>query len=139
MIGASETADASSEDLLKRFERVPALVNEDAWLVHRGRFLSVDFLVEIGPVPYYLGIDHGRVTACDRGPLLMRNWRFAVRGTAEAWRRHWEPMPPPHHHDIFALAKRGLVTIEGDLHPLMANLFYFKDVLAAPRRLAGGR
>ena len=24
--------------------------------------------------------------------------------------------------------------MEGDLHPLMANLLYFKDVLAAPRK-----
>ena len=26
--------------------------------------------------------------------------------------------------------------IEGDLHPLMANLLYIKDVLAAPRKEA---
>jgi len=139
MIQASERDEAPARDLLDRFERVPTLVNDDAWLCHRGRFLSVELLVGIGSVPYYLGIERGRISVCDRGPLLMRGWRFAVRGTADAWRRHWEAMPPPHHHDIFALAKRGLVTIEGDLHPLMANLFYFKDVLAAPRRLAGGR
>jgi hypothetical protein len=24
--------------------------------------------------------------------------------------------------------------VEGDLHPFMANLLYFKDVLAAPRK-----
>lgn len=124
-------------DLLRRFERVPDLVNGDPWLLHRGRFLSIDLLVGIGAVPYCVTIARGRIAACDRGPLLMRSWRFAVRGSAEAWRRHWERMPPPHHHDLFALAKRGLVTIEGDIHPLMANLFYFKDVLAAPRRLAG--
>jgi len=26
--------------------------------------------------------------------------------------------------------------IEGDLHPFMANLLYFKDVIASPRREA---
>jgi len=26
--------------------------------------------------------------------------------------------------------------IEGDLHPFMANLLYFKEVIAAPRREA---
>jgi len=126
-------------DLLRRFEQVPELVNGDPWLLHRGRFLSVDLLVAIGTAPYYLSIAKGRITGCERGPLLMRPWRFAVRGGAEAWRRHWERVPPPHHHDLFALSKRGLVTIEGDIHPLMANLFYFKDVLAAPRRLEGAR
>jgi len=126
-------------DLLRRFEQVPELVNGDPWLLHRGRFLSVDLLVAIGSVPYYLSIAEGRIAGFERGPLLMRPWRFAVRGGAEAWQRHWERMPPPHHHDLFALAKRGLVTIEGDIHPLMANLFYLKEVLAAPRRLAGAR
>ena len=37
---------------------------------------------------------------------------------------------------LFALFKRGLLRIEGDLHPFMANLLYIKDVLAAPRRVA---
>ncbi len=137
MSASAEVTEMPEADLLRRFESVPDLVNGDPWLLHRGRFLSTDLLVGIGPVPYYVTIAHGRIIACDRGPLLMRSWRFAVRGSAEAWRRHWEKMPPPHHHDLFALAKRGLVTIEGDIHPLMANLFYFKDVLAAPRRRAG--
>ncbi len=43
---------------------------------------------------------------------------------------------PPHCHDIFALAKAGEFRIEGELQPLMVNLLYFKDVLAAPRRAA---
>ena len=30
----------------------------------------------------------------------------------------------------------GKLTIEGDLHPFMANLLYIKDVLAAPRKEA---
>lgn len=139
MTASAEVTEMPEADLLRRFERVPELVNGDPWLLHRGRFLSTDLLVSLGPVPYYLGIAKGRIVACERGPLLMRPWRFAVRGSAEAWRRHWEKMPPPYHHDLFALAKRGLVTIEGDIHPLMANLFYFKDVLATPRRLAGER
>ena len=45
-------------------------------------------------------------------------------------------MPPPHFHDLFALAKRGEFRIEGDFYPLMSNLLYLKAVLAAPRRLA---
>jgi hypothetical protein len=30
--------------------------------------------------------------------------------------------------------KQKLMWVEGDLHPFMANLLYFKDVIAAPRR-----
>ena len=40
--------------------------------------------------------------------------------------------------NIFAMKKLGVASVEGDLLPLMANLRYVKDVIAAPRRAAGG-
>jgi hypothetical protein len=126
---------ASVADLAQRFERLPELVNGDAWLVRRGRFLSVECLVELGELSYYVMIEQGRIATMERGPKLMRPWRFAPRAGAAAWHRFWEPMPAPGDHDLLALAKRGELTIEGDLYPFMANLFYFKDVFAAPRRL----
>ena len=46
-------------------------------------------------------------------------------------------MPPPHYHDLLAMAKRGVLSIDGDLQPFMANLFYFKEMFAAPRRSDG--
>jgi hypothetical protein len=131
-------ADASP-DLLERFEAVPDLVNGDEWLVRRGRFLTADWLIGIGAASYRLAIEHGRIARCEHGPFVMPSWTFAIRGGAEAWQGHWEAMPAPHYHDIFALSKRGLLRIEGDLHPLMANIFYFKELLAMPRRQAGRR
>ncbi len=116
--------------------RLPELVNRDAVLLRRGQHLDLDILIEIGTVPYHVGSERGRIARLDRGPLLMRSWALAFRGGEEAWRRFWQPLPPPHFHDIFALAKCGQFRIEGDFHPLMANLLYFKDMLAAPRRLA---
>jgi hypothetical protein len=117
--------------------RLPELVNHDAVLLRRGRYLDLDILIEIGAVPYYASIAAGRIARFDRGPLLMRSWVLAFRGPEDAWRQFWQPFPPPHFHDIFALAKAGQFRIEGDVHPLMANLLYFKDMLAAPRRLVG--
>lgn len=46
---------------------------------------------------------------------------------------HAEPVPKPGWHDLFALCKRGAMRIEGGLHPFMANLQYFKDLVALPR------
>jgi hypothetical protein len=123
-------------DLAFGIEQLPRLVNEDAWLVHRGRSLRADLLLEAGALSYYLSIDAGRITALVRGPQLMRPWQFSIRGPAEGWRKFWQPVPPPGFHDLFALTKGAGFRIEGDLHPLIANLLYFKDVLAAPRRLA---
>jgi hypothetical protein len=125
-------------DLHGMIERLPELVNRNAVLLRRGRHLDLDIMIEIGRVPYYASIESGRIARLDRGPLLMRSWALAVRGPDDAWRQFWQPFPPPHFHDIFALAKCGQFRIEGDLHPLMANLLYFKDLLAAPRRLAEG-
>jgi hypothetical protein len=117
------------------FERLPELVANDADLLRIGRYMTVDFMVEIGSVPFYLSVERGRLVTLEKGPLLMRPWTFAVRGTAEAWNRFWQPIPEPGWHDIFALAKRGVAGMEGDLHPFMANLQYIKNLLAAPRRI----
>jgi hypothetical protein len=119
-------------------ERLPELVNGDERLVWRGRFLTVDFLVEVGDVPYYVSIQSGRITSVERGPFYTRSWLFAVRASGEAWEKLWEPVPRPGYTDILGMMKRGEATIEGDLHPFMANLRYIKEILATPRRLRRG-
>jgi hypothetical protein len=131
-----EPAGAAADDLAAMIVRLPDLVNADTALVRRGGNLTVDLLLELGTVPYHVSIEGGRIARIERGPLIMRSWSFAIRGNAPAWRQFWQPFPPPHFHDIFALAKRGEFRIEGNLYPLMTNLLYFKGVLAAPRRIA---
>jgi hypothetical protein len=115
---------------------LPDLVNADASLVRRGRYCSLTFLVQVGDTAWLVTVHEGRITRLERGPFLMRAWSFAVRAPAEAWTKFWEPMPAAGYHDLFAMAKGGHATVEGDLVPLMANLRYVKDVLAAPRRRA---
>jgi len=117
-------------------ERLSELVNVDEALVRRGRFLTTDFLVEVGETAYHVSVERGRIASVTRGPVLMRPWRFAIRAPEDAWREFWQPVPRPGYHDLFALTRFGRARIEGDLQPLMANLRYIKDVLAAPRRLA---
>ena len=120
------------------FARLPELADADEGLAHRGRHLTTECLCEIGAVPFFASIAAGRLTALERGPQLMRPWRFAVRASAPAWLAFWRPLPEPGWHDLFALTKRGEARLEGDLYPLMANLQYFKDLLALPRRLFEG-
>jgi len=117
-------------------ERLAELVNGDESLVRRGRFLSLDFLIEVGERPFHVSVREGRIAAVDEGPRLMRSWRFAIRAGEAAWAAFWQPLPAPGYHDIFAMTKRGEATVEGDLQPLMANLRYIKEVIEAPRRLA---
>ena len=119
-------------------EKLAELVNGDERLVWRGRFLTVDFLIQVGEISYIVSIRSGRITSVDRGPFYMRPWRFAVRAPAEAWEKLWEPVPSPGYTDILGVVKRGEARIEGDLQPLIANLRYIKEILVTPRRLKGG-
>ena len=118
------------------FETLPALVNGNAALVRRGRYCTTTFLVEVGDTAWLISVHEGRVEKVERGPFLMRAWSFAVRAPAEAWQKFWEAVPAPGYHDIFAMTKGGHARVEGDLQPLMANLRFIKDLLAAPRRRA---
>src|ERR1700704_4490692 len=115
-----ETRMASGLDLLDK------VANADSWLVHRGRFLDVTFLIEVGSKQYLVGIHRGRVDAIQEGPLIMPRWTFALRGSEEAWSTFWGLVPPPGFNDLIAMLKTRALRIEGDQHPFMANLQYFK-------------
>ncbi|HTP96996.1 MAG TPA: hypothetical protein VMK05_14185 [Burkholderiales bacterium] len=117
-------------------ERLPELVNGNAPLVARGRYLSTVFLVEVGAAQFYVSVEQGRVARVERGPLLSRPVSFSVRAGEDAWRRFWQPVPEPGYHDLLAMFKLGEAKIEGDWHTVMAHLRYLKDVLAAPRARA---
>ena len=67
------------------------------------------------------------------GQRLLKPWSFSITASDEAWLRHWMVSPPPGWHDIFAMAKIGEASIEGDLYPMMSNLRYFKELMALPR------
>ena len=119
------------------FERLAELANDNAWLVHRGMFLDVDFMLEAGPAQYLVCIRRGRIEKVAKGPLVMPRWTFALRASEEAWSTFWQPVPPPGFHDLIAMSKVKALRIEGDQHPFMAHLRYFKELLALPRASAG--
>ena len=129
------TSAALLPSLSAMLDRLPDLANSDETLQRRGRHLTTDMLIEIGDHPHFIGIEHGRIVGTLNGPAIMKSWAFAVRGSAEAWDKFWQPLPPPNFHDIFALAKLGAFRIEGDFRPLITNLLYFKAMLATPRTL----
>lgn len=118
-----------------RFTHLPDLLAADSDLRRRGRWLTVDCRIDVGAEPFHLTLRDGAIAVLERGPRLMRATAFSIRGSDEAWQRHWHTIPEPGWHDLFALTKRGAASIEGDLRPLMQNLQYFKDLLALPRRL----
>ena len=121
--------EASLVERLRRALRPPILTDA---LIARGRWLSATCRLQIGSCPLIIRIDHGVPTVVDKAPRLMA-WDFSIRGTARAWSALWEPIPPAGWHDLFALTKRGQMHIEGNTHPLLANLQYVKDLITLPR------
>ena len=129
----------TDEEAAAVFQRLPALVNGNIPLVRRGRFLTTTFLIGAGDIPLLATVREGAIADVTVSPPPMRSWRFAVRAGAGAWRRFWQTVPEPGYHDLLAMTRFGAARIEGDLHPLMANLRYVKEVLEAPRRAGLGR
>ena len=118
-----------------RFASLPALLETEDGLRRRGRWLTVDCRIDVGPEPFFLSIEEGSLAGLERGARLMRSVTFTFRASDEAWTNHWEPTPDPGWHDLFALTKRGAASIDGDLRPFLQNLQYFKDLLALPRKI----
>src|SRR4051794_19730740 len=114
-------------------ENLAARVNVDARLVRRGKHVNTTFLIAIDGTDTLVHVAEGRIVAIVPGPFITPNYSFALRASRESWDKFWSPTPLPGYTDIFALVKKKLLRIEGDLHPFMSNLLYFKGVLAPPR------
>jgi hypothetical protein len=114
-------------------------VNADEALVRRGRYVTLSLLLGVGENDYVVTIERGRVSAVEPRRLATMTGRFTIRAPAAAWEEFWQPLPRPSHHDLWAMLAAGIARIDGDLLPLMQNLQYFKDVLAAPRPARGTR
>lgn len=124
----------TSDAVIAAFRTIPDLLARDEALTARGRWLDVDCLLGPNTQPFHLAIRAGRIVDMAPAPVLMRSWRFSYHATPAALAAHWQTMPPAGWHDLLALTKRGQATLEGDLHPFMTHLQYFKDLLALPRR-----
>jgi hypothetical protein len=114
----------------------PLRLSTDDRMAHRGRHLTTTFMLEVGDVAYLIDIVDGRLHAVRPGRFAAASWQFALRAPANEWAAFWRARPEPGHNDIMAMQKRKVLSMEGDLRPLMANLRYFKELLASVREAA---
>ncbi len=118
---------------MQTLEHFAARVNGNERLVRRGRYVDTAFLIEVGDDAWLVNIAGGRVESVTPVARVMPSWTFALRAPREAWEQFWQAVPPPGYHDLMAMVKYRTLRIEGDLHPFMSNLLYFKDVMASLR------
>ena len=114
-------------------ETLKARVNGDEALVRRGRFLTTTFLLEVGQTRWLISIFEGKVVSVTPGPFVMPSSSFSLRASEQEWEKFWSSRPPPGSNDLMALIKRRVLKAEGNLQVFMANLRYFKEVLAKLR------
>ena len=117
-------------------DNIASLVNADVKLIRRGRFVDTTFMIAIDDAYTLIRVQEGRITKVTPGPFITPDYSFALRASREVWKKFWQPLPPLGFTDVFALVKQKLMRVEGDIYPFMANLLYFKDVIAAPRKEA---
>ena len=117
-------------------ERLAELANADAWLVHRGRFLDDDVPAGGRQTPTISCASTAAASRpSTRGPFVHAALDLRAAGLPrKPGTTFWRPVPPPGVHDLIAMIKTRALRLEGDQYPFMANLRYFKDLLALPRR-----
>ena len=122
-------------------DNIAALVNADADLVRRGRFVDTTFLIAIDETDTLIRIQEGRVTKVTPGPFITPDYSFALRASRAVWEKFWQPLPPLGFTDVFALVKtetdarrRRPASVHGEL-----ALFQGRDRGAAPRPRQAGR
>ena len=108
-------------------------VNSNEQLVKRGNWVTLTFTFGIEDTDFLINIIDGKINSIKKRILLTDSGVFRIHGSKGCWEKHWLKIPPRDFHDIFAMLAKNIITIDGDLLPLIQNLQYFKDIIASNR------
>jgi hypothetical protein len=99
---------------------------EDPELQAHGKYYSCSFMLDMEEHSVQVVMHAGKVdnVLVDPGPLDER-YQFALRASADTWRKFAEETPPPMYHGIFSASFQRDLSLEGDLLVLMQNLRCF--------------
>ena len=109
------------------------LVNNDKSLVWRGRWVTLSFIFGLGEIDFIITIVRGKVTNVKIRQLATQTGTFSIRAAESTWLEHWTAIPKRNYHDIWSMLPKQLITLDGNLLPLIQNLQFFKDLIASPR------
>jgi hypothetical protein len=113
-------AVATAEGWVDEFRRVS---DEDPELQAHGRHYSCSFQLDMEKHRFLVRVYRGKIedVLVDPGPLDDR-YQFAIRASAETWRKFSQETPPPMFHGIWAASFQEDMRLEGDLLVMMQNL-----------------
>ena len=97
------------------------------------QYLNTSFMISTIENEYLVNIEKGVVKNVEQGPFVMPSYVFKLPAPTNEWIKFLQHIPEPGSHDIIAMLRRKVLKFEGDLHPLMSHLLYFKLLLASLR------
>ena len=97
------------------------------------QYLNTSFMISTIENEYLVNIEKGVVKNVEEGPFVMPSYVFKLTAPKNEWIKFLQNTPQPGSHDIIAMLRRKVLKFEGDLHPLMSHLLYFKLLLASLR------
>lgn len=112
--------DQSIERWARAFQQAS---NGDAELQAQGKYYTCSFMLDAEQHRVVIQMREGRVEriAIDPGDLEVP-YQFAIRASAETWKKFSQPTPPPMYHGIWSASFRSGMRLEGDLLPMFQNL-----------------
>ena len=115
------------------FEKLAEKNNVRHSLASMAQYLNTCFMISTVEHEYLVNIEKGIVKNVEEGPFVMPSYVFKLTASKNEWLKFLQHTPQPGSHDIIAMLRRKVLKFEGDLHPLMSHLLYFKLLLASLR------
>ena len=114
-------------------EKLAEKLNVRHSLASMAQYLNTCFMISTIEHEYLVNIEKGIVKNVEEGPFVMPSYVFKLTAPKNEWLKFLQYTPQPGSHDIIAMLRRKVLKFEGDLHPLMSHLLYFKLLLASLR------
>ena len=108
-------------------------INSNQDLLKRGKWVNLSFTFGIDNDDYLISIKNGKITQIQKRNLATESGIFAIRAARSTWKEHWRCIPKRDFHDIWSMLPKQLITLDGNLLPLIQNLQFFKDLIASLR------
>ncbi|KIL02661.1 hypothetical protein QX25_20965 [Stutzerimonas stutzeri] len=96
--------------------------DSDATIQSMGRYFTCTYLLDMETAKVIIDMHDGKVKAINVTPAPLDSYQFALRASADTWKKFGMETPPPMFHGIWAASFREDMKLEGDLLVLMQNL-----------------
>ena len=110
-------------------------INNDPELRLASRFFSKDILLVVGDSKCIIRVRDGNVTEIKLNPTFMNPWSFFIKGSAEAWQKFLQPIPPPTFTDLYGCMSRQHFELGGDIEAAFAHYWALTRMLDVLREL----